>query len=418
MPVTVRVRNVQSIEDVTIVIDGFTVISGPNNSGKTAIMRAIKGVFTNAPAGPLVRHGAAHIIVDIDFGDGNTVTWKKGWKKPGQMGGTVNEYTVNGKKLGDKVGRGCPDEVAALGVRFIDAGTERLWPQVADQFKGVLFLVDAPGSVVAEAVADVDRVGKLSKALKLSEKDRRSIVSTLNIRRKDILTVEEEIKAFAGFDDVVTSVKDLEETAHRVDTQAELFQFFYGLYERYEAAREKTEALDGVEDIPLPDSTTGTEGRKLASRLMDLTGLETRYGYISEKVKRLDGVDDLGVPQTHLAQEERNELLTILALHGNHRVAAEAVKRLEGVADVALPSKKSIAGATKVQSALSFLVNIKSRGSALEGEIARLEKAIAEADVELTDAQTEVGVIIGKLGICPTSRRPVEEPHNHTDGPL
>ena len=43
MAVTARVQNFQSVEDATIVIDGLTVITGTNNSGKTAVMRAIRG---------------------------------------------------------------------------------------------------------------------------------------------------------------------------------------------------------------------------------------------------------------------------------------------------------------------------------------------------------------------------------------
>ena len=36
MPLKVRVRNFQSIEDATLVIDGLTVVTGTNNAGKSA----------------------------------------------------------------------------------------------------------------------------------------------------------------------------------------------------------------------------------------------------------------------------------------------------------------------------------------------------------------------------------------------
>ncbi len=78
MAVTARIQNFQSIEDATIVIDGLTVITGTNNSGKTSVMRAIRGVFTNATAGPLVRHGCAHLSVTLTFDDGTSVLWEKG----------------------------------------------------------------------------------------------------------------------------------------------------------------------------------------------------------------------------------------------------------------------------------------------------------------------------------------------------
>ena len=83
MAVQVRLKNFQSIEDASLRVEGLTVITGTNHSGKTAVMRAIRGLFTNAPAGPLVRHGAAHLTVALTFDDGTEVVWEKGWEKPG-----------------------------------------------------------------------------------------------------------------------------------------------------------------------------------------------------------------------------------------------------------------------------------------------------------------------------------------------
>ena len=186
MAVTARIQNFQSIVDVTIVIDGLTVITGTNHSGKTAVMRAIRGVFTNASAGPLVRHGCAHLSVALAFGDGTTILWEKGWEKPSRNGKTVNRYTINGKQIA-AVGRCVPPEVEALGVREVQAASDRVWPQIADQFDGALFLVNRPGSAVAEALSDVERVGKLTTALKESEKDRRLVSAELKVRRKDVL---------------------------------------------------------------------------------------------------------------------------------------------------------------------------------------------------------------------------------------
>ena len=206
MAIQVRVRNFQSIEDATISIDGFTVITGSNNGGKSALMRAVRGVFTNAPSGPLVRRGTAHLTVDLDLGDGNTITWIKGWNKPDQKGGTVNRYMLNGKEL-DNVGRGCPEEVLNLGIHSLQAGAEKaLWPQIADQFTGTLFLVGSPGSVTAEAIADVERVGKLANALKMAESDQRAVASVLKLRRKDEEALGKEIHLYDSLPMVADNV--------------------------------------------------------------------------------------------------------------------------------------------------------------------------------------------------------------------
>ena len=78
--IRVRVRNFQSIVDAEIVVDGLTVVTGQNNSGKTAVMRAVHGVFTNASGNALVRHGEDHLSVDLDFGEVKEVRWEKGPK--------------------------------------------------------------------------------------------------------------------------------------------------------------------------------------------------------------------------------------------------------------------------------------------------------------------------------------------------
>ena len=170
MPVRIRARNFQSIEDAEIVVDRFTVVTGPNNSGKTALQRAVQGVFTNPSGDAFVRHGAERLIVDIDFGNDETVRWEKGPKvKP--------TYTVKGKVINP--GRQVPTEVLALGIQPIQAGAIAVWPQVAPQFTGQMFLLDLPGSAIAEAVADVERVGQLTQALRLADSDKRSASSEL-----------------------------------------------------------------------------------------------------------------------------------------------------------------------------------------------------------------------------------------------
>ena len=105
---TVEIHNFQSIKEATIEVDGFTVISGRNNSGKTSPLRAILAVFTNPPIGAFLRHGEKKLSVEIRFDDGKWVRWEKDDK-----GKAV--YVVNGIRL-QNVGRSVPPEVLALGI--------------------------------------------------------------------------------------------------------------------------------------------------------------------------------------------------------------------------------------------------------------------------------------------------------------
>lgn len=248
MPIKVRVQNFQSIKDATLVVDGLTVLTGPNNSGKTAFMRAVRGVFTNPAASALVRHGEAHLTVTLTFDEGTVVVWEKGWEKPDQKGKSVNRYIINGKEL-NGVDRGAPPEIHELGVREIQAASTKIWPQIADQFSGTLFLVDKTGSSVAEALSDVEKVGKLTSALRLSERDRRSAEDELKIRRADADVAQKKVEKFKGLDKVSDSVEELVVAFRGLSEAAQRIREAQRLRGRLVSSRAATDALKGFENV-------------------------------------------------------------------------------------------------------------------------------------------------------------------------
>jgi len=413
MPITVRVKNFQSIEDATVVLDGFAVVTGPNNSGKTALMRAIRGVFTNAPAGPLVRHGTDYLTVELDFGDGNVVRWEKGWERPDQKGKTVNRYFINGVSLGDAVGRGCPDEVLALGVKPIKAGTETLWPQVADQFKGTLFLVGSTGSVVAEAIANVDRVGQLSQALKLSESDRRSVTSTLKVRRKDQDTLTAELETFDGLDGVG---KKVDVVGAALDTALEVqdeVRIMAELQDRVAHSRETVDGLAGIAEVHVPPADPAIH--QAGIDLMVASGLRHQQNAHQSRITTLAGIEDMAVPTAEVfieADSIRGELREARALESRWTQADAAVLSAEAATKAAEDiTFTSIDHAGKIKSALSFCQTQQDRIADLQATLTSLEQSEASTGAELEAAQAEVREILGGLDECPTCGQGMDHIH-------
>lgn len=406
MALTVHIRNFQSIREAILKIDGFTVITGTNNSGKTACIRAIRGVFTNPPAGPLVRHGAAYLSVEITFPDGQTVLWEKGWEKPNQKGATINRYTLNGKQL-SSVGRGVPDEVAALGVESIQAGTEKLWPQVADQFKGTLFLIGATGSTVAEAVADVDRVGRLSDALKFAEKDRRAITRVLKVRRNDEVTLVGELEAFNGLDEATTQIDKLAQVEKDIQTTKTEAEEVSDLRDRVADSRNLVGTLEGVANIAIPAPTVALEAPKARQEAKALAELKARLTGRQEAVKTLEAVADVPtVPDGKKAQELGKSLAVLHSLFDKRSKSQKAVSKREPVAGVEIPSAPD--GVGKIQGALSFFSDLRSRRASLVEKIQKLEASVAEKTTDLEAVVEEVHEVLGGVGMCPTCRRPME----------
>lgn len=314
--VRVRVRNFQSVKDAEVVVDGLTVITGPNNSGKTAFMRAVKGVFTNAAPGPLVRKGEPYLSVEMEFSGGDTVLWEKGSEKPYGKGKSVNRYVVNGVGI-ENVGRGVPPEVEALGVREIRASSDRVWPQIAPQFSGTLFLVDRPGAAIAEALADVERVGKLTDALRLSERDRRSWGAELKVRRKDLDKARIHVESYQGLDEVRSQFQVLEKEHKHLGSVSRKVEVVKVLSSRLQEATVAYEPLAQYSQIEAPESQRVDKLRK-GRDLVE--GFRNRLGVCISEANLLEGFSEVGVPDERTPSQIQEKM----------RVAALAVSRIRG----------------------------------------------------------------------------------------
>lgn len=314
-----RVQNFQSIEDAEIVVDGFTVITGANNSGKTALVRAILGAFQNTKGYRYVRHGAKHCTVTLEFEDGSKLKWEKGKG--------VNRYVINGKTY-DKVGSGVPAEMAELGVFPLSVGGHTLWPQIAKQFDGQVFLLNQPGSVLAEAVADVERVGVLNRALRDAQRDQRSTESTLKVRRGDRKEARELVESFEGLEDVDTLVKRIEERYALIKKIAGSRTKLLDLLSRWEEAQETVRRLEGVEDINLPDLSV--VGDRVAE-VVSLRPLKRDLDTAQQEVARLGVLEGLDIPSTKTVDARVREVVSLRGLDRSLSAARGWVWRMEGI---------------------------------------------------------------------------------------
>lgn len=285
MPFRVRAKNFQSIEDAEITVKGFTVITGRNNSGKTALMRAIYGAFVNAPSSSYLRHGTDALSVEIDFLDGHSLRWEKGVK-------TKPTYVIDGKTL--HPGREVPSEVQALGVKSLTAGSAVIWPQIAPQLTGVVFLLDQSGAAVAEAVADVDRVSKLTGALKLAESDRRSAASELKTRRKDLAQAEDRLSKYVSLVDIESAVADVQSLHAEVEACKATLATLEGVRTKLVRSRAVVERLrDFLGSAPVLPHPMDS----VISDVVSMESLGKRWNTAQGQIHRFQGVGHVVIPE-------------------------------------------------------------------------------------------------------------------------
>lgn len=196
----IKVENFQSISKAEIEVKGLTVITGQNNTGKSALARSIIGAFTNLRGNAFVRQGTQVAKVDITFDDGNHLIWSKGKN--------TNQYEVNGKLI-QKVGSDTPDEVLNLGVKAVSVDGKEIHPQFARQFQQV-FLIDLPPSSLASALSDVDVIQKLEQATASLRTDIKNHTSLNNAKRDEYNREKIKLEQFNGLDELEIQAQRIE----------------------------------------------------------------------------------------------------------------------------------------------------------------------------------------------------------------
>lgn len=137
----IRLQNFMSHADTVLELaEGLTVLTGPNNSGKSAVVEALGVLCYNAAGDFMVRHGQTECAVEVETDDGHTIRWQR--KKA-----TVS-YTIDGEDF-HRLGRGVPDKLhEVLRLPMVETAKEPFDVHFGRQ-KSPIFLLDEPGSRAA-----------------------------------------------------------------------------------------------------------------------------------------------------------------------------------------------------------------------------------------------------------------------------
>lgn len=129
----VTVKNIQAIEDLTIELStGLTVVVGDNESGKTALIRAILACLTNADAKFERRKGTDKSEVALLFDDGTekglSVLWTR---KQGRSSATIS-YLIGGREY-TRMGRSVPERLKQIAFPWKIGGSDFGLVQIQEQ---------------------------------------------------------------------------------------------------------------------------------------------------------------------------------------------------------------------------------------------------------------------------------------------
>lgn len=398
--IDVEVRNFQSIEKASFQIDGFTVVVGRSNIGKSALVRAVKAALTGASAASFVRHGSACLRRSKQAktckcqtsvhlrSEGFDLLWEKG--------DAINRYTFNGVVY-DKAERGTPTFLTPQ-FSSVQVGSGQQLLQVADQFTPI-FLLDQSGGTVADVLSDVARLDRINAAMRLSEKDRRDKNATRKVREKDIQTLETRLQVYDGLDIVLADVKAL------TDKQAAIQATDKALRDIDTYMADLSAHAASIRDLTLTTSLVVPAPQTLKDSLDRLTALNTYMVDLTAKetaVETLAGVLDIQVPST---QSYKDSLKRLTDLSGYLERAVTIKGWLapsKAVEESRVPIDTNLVAGYRL---LDLLDGQLKKYDELSGTVTTLEEDLNAANDEaqrLTEEQRE-------LGVCPTCIRPISE---------
>jgi len=175
--------------------EGFNVILGDNDRGKSSIIRALNWIFYNTPAGDWMRRydGKKYhtTTAKIIFKNGNIIKRIKGENE--------NKYVVNGEEY-ENFGFDVPDPVKKiLNIKKMKIGSVQILPHIAMQ-DDPLFLLYESSTVKASVINMLTGAEILQKAIKEFNKDKRNNDKRMRLNEEDIKNFEKEIEKLKFLD--------------------------------------------------------------------------------------------------------------------------------------------------------------------------------------------------------------------------
>ncbi|WP_428560801.1 MAG: AAA family ATPase [Solidesulfovibrio sp. DCME] len=126
---------------------GLTVLTGPNNTGKSAVVEALRCLAENPVPRHVIRHGAAEARVTAELDDGTVVTWVR---RPKYALYELTRPGADAPETFAKFGRTPPEEITRiLGLASVPIeGGLPVDVHIGNQREPV-FLLDKPGSALS-----------------------------------------------------------------------------------------------------------------------------------------------------------------------------------------------------------------------------------------------------------------------------
>lgn len=290
-------KNYQSLYDVDVELDKFTVIVGPSSSGKSALIRSIKTLVSNPRTSSFVSKGEKFSTVSLT-NDSGKIILEKG------DGHSSYEVIVQGEsEKFTKLGGSVPAKVTdTLGVKPVESGKQHL--NFASQLDKP-YLLDETGSTVARVFGELTNVNRIFEAVREANKNKQGLSSLIKTRTSDVSRLEEQKDEFSTLPSRLDSLGEAEvllSSCHKINDDFTRLQSLLSDLSLAESVLERS--VESSYEVPSLDPVL-----KARDTLSSFTSLVSEVRQTTTKVRELMSSSEESETIISLKQAEVNNIL-------------------------------------------------------------------------------------------------------------
>lgn len=349
---SIHIKNFQSLHDIDLTLDNFTVIVGPSSSGKSAFIRALKMLAFNRTGKEFITHGERQTTIVSTFSNGVVELQR----------GTKDQYTLT---QGDKVdtftklyGK-APAEVAEfLG---IDQSS------FAGQFDPPYLLAGSTGSSIAQTLGELTNVHVIFDAAREANRQKKETSSKHKLRTTDLETIKESLPKYAGLPAKLAAIDRAEQAIDQTRELRAKIQRLTSLSDSYDQTSDRLAVLSKLAEVTLPDIS---EALALNAKLARLSELAREYSDTSLRLSTLDKIADRELPDLTEAFKLQESFSAYVALLSQLNSDG---KRVEASQAALIEAEESLASVTA-----SYSLSLGELRGSLEDAMRPHEKSRGE----------------------------------------
>lgn len=309
---SISMTNFQSHTETRLELAGegcLTVIVGPTDSGKTSIVRALKWVMYNQPAGTgFVRAGATSSRVSIAFTSGAQVTRFRSASQNQYRLSRPGEGNARDESVFEGFGVSVPDEVQqVLQVYPISVGDLVLLVNLAEQLDGPFLGRGVPSTLRAKALLRLAGSEVLDVASNRLGTDIHRASREAERLERECESVERELERHSWVIPMSERIRSVDRLMTSIGEKAETIERCRALSDELANLPARSTIVDRVDSI--------------RSALLDAQTLDKQF---SDWVERLERITRLNYATDRAAQSADSVVSTLRRLRGEMGGVQEA----------------------------------------------------------------------------------------------